>query len=90
MIDYSVYPRTDSPHWWIAYFDASIHRRKCRSSGFRRDDPLGYKHAIERAREWAENGRGNDVATEPGGLGERGGGLVNGKVGIHAARGGAG
>ncbi len=66
MIDYSVYPRTDSPHWWIAYFDASIHRRKCRSSGFRRDDPLGYKHAIERAREWAENGRGAREAGDAG------------------------
>lgn len=60
--DYSVYPRDDSPFWWIAYFDSRKLRRICVSSKFRRDDPLGFKHALDRARVLAEDGRAAKLA----------------------------
>ncbi len=56
--DYSVYPRKDSPFWWIAYESpTSPAGRTCESSKKRRDDPLGYKQALDLARKKAEDGR---------------------------------
>lgn len=57
MSDYSVYPRKDSPYWWIAYTDPTTLRRTAKSSRQRREDPLGYKHALDLARTKAEDGR---------------------------------
>lgn len=57
MSDYSVYPRKNSPFWYIAYFDAATLSRRGKSSGCRRDDPIGYKRAIDLARKLAEDGR---------------------------------
>lgn len=54
---YSVYERSDSPYYWIAVFCPRKLKRKAISSGFRRDDPLGYKHALDKARKLAENSR---------------------------------
>ena len=57
MSDYSVYPRKDSPCWWIAYVDPVSLQRRAKSSGCRRDDPLGYKRALDQARKLGEDGR---------------------------------
>lgn len=57
MSDYSVYPRKDSPFWWIAYECPKVGHRKAKSSGKRRDDPMGFKQALDIARELAEDGR---------------------------------
>lgn len=52
--DYSVYRRGDSPYWWIAYHNGLD--RIARSSKLRRDDPVGYKKALDMARKLAEDG----------------------------------
>jgi hypothetical protein len=55
--EYSVYSRKNSPFWYIAYYCPKKHRRRGKSSGQRRDDPLGYKRALDQARKLAEDGR---------------------------------
>lgn len=55
-VNYSVYERQGSPYYWIAYYPYGA-RRKCVSSGFRADDRLGYKKALDLARKLAEDGR---------------------------------
>jgi len=47
----SVYPRKDSPYWWVKYWCPSRLRFCGKSSGHRRDDPLGFKRAVAMARE---------------------------------------
>lgn len=67
MSDYSVYPRKDSPFWWIAYHDPKTLRRRAKSSNQRRDDPLGYKRALDAARKLAEDGRAGRLAASGSG-----------------------
>jgi site-specific recombinase XerD len=52
-----VYPRERSPFWYVAYWCPKTLRRRNRSSKQRRDDPLGYKRALDMARTLAEDGR---------------------------------
>lgn len=54
---YSVYPRKDSPFWWIAYQCPKKGIRVGESSRRRRDDPMGFKQALDIAREKAEDSR---------------------------------
>lgn len=56
MSDYSVYHRADSPYWWVAYTNPATLRRTAISSKQRRDDPIGYKRALDLARKKAEDG----------------------------------
>ena len=62
MSDYSVYPRKDSPYWWIAYISPTTLRRTAESSRQRTDDPLGYKRALDLVRRKAEDGRAMRLA----------------------------
>jgi integrase len=55
--DYSVYPRKDSPFWWIAFLCPRKGIRVCESSKQRRDEKLGFKRALDLAREKSEDGR---------------------------------
>lgn len=57
MGDYSVYPRKDSPYWWISYDCPKQLRRRGESSKQLRSDPLGYKRALDLARSRAEDAR---------------------------------
>lgn len=52
-----VYPRKDSPFWWIKYWSPEKIRWVGKSSGFRRDDSLGYRRALAEARELSAEGR---------------------------------
>lgn len=54
---YSVYQREGSPFWWIAFIDSGTLKRRAKSSGFRIDDRLGYKRALDQARRLGEDGR---------------------------------
>lgn len=47
----SVYPRKDSPFWWVKYWCPVKLGWTAKSSGQRRDDPLGRKRAVAMARE---------------------------------------
>jgi hypothetical protein len=53
---YSVYARENSPYWWMVYWDFAEGGRVWKSSKQRRDDPSGYKHALDLARRLAEDG----------------------------------
>ena len=41
----SLYPMKRSPFWWVAFTDPKTGKRTCKSTGFRRDDPLEHKKA---------------------------------------------
>jgi hypothetical protein len=66
--DYTVYKRDDSPFWWIAFPDASAPMgRRQMSSKKRRDNPVGYKQALDLARTLAEDAQAsNRIATGAG------------------------
>lgn len=67
-MNYSVYPRDDSPFWWVAFANPDSPKgRQCISSKQRRDDPLGYKRALDLARRRAEDGRASAGASEGSG-----------------------
>jgi len=45
----SVYSRTDSPWWWIAFFDPSCGKRLCQATSFRKSDPRSKRLALNLA-----------------------------------------
>lgn len=53
----SIYERKDSPFWWIKYWCPRRLRNVAKSSGQRRDDPQGYRLALEQARTLSADGR---------------------------------
>lgn len=52
-----VYPRGDSPYWWIKYWCPVRLKWRGKSSGFRRDDSQGYRRALIEARELSADAR---------------------------------
>jgi hypothetical protein len=57
MRDVCIYERKDSPYWWIKYWCPTRLGFAYKSSGFRRDDPLGFKHALDTARPLSQEAR---------------------------------
>ncbi|MGA2445440.1 MAG: tyrosine-type recombinase/integrase [Opitutaceae bacterium] len=51
LVGTSVYPRKDSPYWWVKFWCPQKLRFCAKSTNHRRDDPLGYKRAVAIARE---------------------------------------
>ena len=57
LTDTSVYPRKDSPYWWIKYWCPQRLKWRAKSTEHRKDDPQGYKRALVIARELSADAR---------------------------------
>ena len=57
LTDTCVYPRNDSPYWWIKYWCPEQMKSRGKSTEHRRDDPQGFKRALAMARELSADAR---------------------------------
>jgi hypothetical protein len=57
LTDTSVYPRKDSPYWWIKYWCPRRMKWRAKGTEHRRDDAQGFKRTLAMARELSADGR---------------------------------